>query len=263
MSYEVKVESFEGPIDLLLHLLNKNEVEIYDIQIAEITEQYLNYIATMQRLDLDVASEFLVMAAKLMEIKAQNLLPSKKQDENDDDEEKDPRQQLVERLLEYKKYKNLASKLQNFEEKQQKSYTRNVAPLLGKLEFEEENPLEDVELTDFVGAFQKVLARHEIRQEETKEEKEKEEKGISHLNPEEVTIEEQQGYIMQQVLNQAGNMTFVDLFSDLESKLEIVVTFMALLELIKLKELRIEQEDSFATIKIYHVRSGSDGRDRN
>src|SRR6056297_3735697 len=110
MSYEVKIDAFEGPIDLLLHLLDENEVEIYDIQIAEITEQYLDYIAQMKELDLDVASEFLVMAARLMEIKAQTLLPSKEPVEEEEETKTDPRQQLVDRLVEYKKFKDLASK---------------------------------------------------------------------------------------------------------------------------------------------------------
>ena len=154
MSYEVKIDAFQGPIDLLWHLLQKDELEIYDIKIAEITEQYLDYIATMQRLDLDVASEFLIMAARLMEIKAQTLLPSK--DDDNEQEEEDPRQKLVERLLEYKKYKDLASELREFEQEQRKSYTRNVAPLLSELDFEEESPLEDIKLDEFVAAFENV-----------------------------------------------------------------------------------------------------------
>ena len=248
MSYEVKIDAFQGPIDLLWHLLQKDELEIYDVKIAEITEQYLDYIATMQRLDLDVASEFLIMAARLMEIKAQTLLPS--QDDDDGDEE-DPRQKLVERLLEYKKYKDLATELREFEQEQRKSYTRNVAPLLSELEFEEESPLEDIKLDEFVAAFEDVLSKKKQRKQEEKDDEAKTE--ISHLEPEDITIKEQKGYIMQQVVKLDGEATLWQIFSKLESKLEIIVTFMALLELIKIKEVEVEQESNFTEIKIYHV----------
>ena len=248
MSYEVKIDAFQGPIDLLWHLLQKDELEIYDIKIAEITEQYLDYIATMQRLDLDVASEFLIMAARLMEIKAQTLLPSK--DDDNEQEEEDPRQKLVERLLEYKKYKDLASELREFEQEQRKSYTRNVAPLLSELDFEEESPLEDIKLDEFVAAFENVLSRKKKRKAEEDEEPET---NISHLEPEDITIKEQKGYIMQQVVKLSGEATLWQIFSKLESKLEIIVTFMALLELIKIEEVKVEQESNFTEITIYHV----------
>ncbi|GAB6139060.1 segregation and condensation protein A [Halanaerobaculum tunisiense] len=258
MSYEVKIDAFEGPIDLLLHLLDENEVEIYDIQISEITEQYLDYIAQMKELDLDVASEFLIMAARLMEIKAQTLLPSKEPTEDEEETKTDPRQQLVDRLVEYKKFKDLASKLQNFAEEQRSSYTRNVAPLLGQLEFAETNALEDVTLDEFTSALQDVLQAQAARQEETElEDKDQDEQKISHLEAEEVTIKEQQGYIVERLLNNESQISFRQVFSDLDSRLEIVVTFMALLELIKLKEVRIEQPTNFAEIKIYYTGSGS------
>ena len=247
MSYEVEIDAFQGPIDLLWHLLQKDELEIYDIRISEITEQYLDYIATMQRLDLDVASEFLIMAARLMEIKAQTLLPSK--DDNDNKEE-DPRQKLVERLLEYKKFKDLATELREFEQQQRKSYTRNVAPLLSKLDFEEESPLENIKLDEFVAAFEGVLTRKKKRK---KQESEQEEQKISHLEPEKITIKEQKGYIMQKIVKLDGEATLWQIFSTLESKLEIIVTFMALLELIKIAEVKVEQESNFTEIRIYQA----------
>ncbi|MGM0502261.1 MAG: segregation and condensation protein A [Bacillota bacterium] len=253
MSYEVKIDAFQGPIDLLWHLLQKDELEIYDIKISEITNQYLDYIATMQRLDLDVASEFLIMAARLMEIKAQTLLPSP----NDEDTDvEDPRQKLVERLLEYKKYKDLATELRDFEQQQRKSYTRNVAPLLEKLEFEEESPLEDIKLDQFVAAFEQVLTRRKKRKKEEAlaEERQK----ITHLEPENVTVQEQKGYIMQQIVKLDGAATLWQIFSKLESKLEVIVTFMSLLELIKIEEIKIEQENNFAEVSIYQVESGKE-----
>ncbi|WP_027340001.1 segregation and condensation protein A [Halonatronum saccharophilum] len=252
MGYQVRIDAFEGPIDLLLHLLKKDKVEIYDIRISDITKQYLNYITEMNQLDLEVASEFLVMAARLMEIKAQTLLPKKKSDEEED--EVDPRQQLVERLLEYKKYKELASQLQDFEVKKRKSYTRNVAPLLANLEFESVNPLEDVELEDFIVAFQRVLKRRKKRRQEAKKEEEVPE--IPQIKREKVTIKEQEGYIIKELMIRGGEVSFIDLFSDITTRLEVVVSFMALLELIKLKEIKIKQEDSFSDIRIYLLGSG-------
>ena len=250
MSYEVEIDAFQGPIDLLWHLLQKDELEIYDIQIAEITQQYLDYIATMQRLDLDVASEFLIMAARLMEIKAQTLLPS--QDEEEKQDQEDPRQKLVERLLEYKKYKDLATELRDFEQEQRKSYTRNVAPLLSQLDFAEESPLKDIKLDEFAAAFEKVLAKKKQRKDEEKEDSVSE---IPHLEPEEITMKEQQGYIMQQLVKLEGKATLWELFTKLNSKLEIIVTFMALLELIKIEEVKVEQKDNFTEAVIYQVES--------
>lgn len=250
MSYEVKIDTFQGPIDLLWHLLQKDELEIYDIKIAEITRQYLDYIATMQRLDLDVASEFLIMAARLMEIKAQTLLPSQ-EDEASQDED-DPRQKLVERLLEYKKYKDLAGELREFEEKQRKSYTRNVAPLLSQLDFAAESPLEDINLDEFAAAFKRVLAKKQERKEEEEEETKTD---IPHLEPADITMKEQKGYIMQQVTNLDGEATLPQIFSGLESRLEIIVTFMSLLELIKIEEVKVEQENNFTEVMIYQVES--------
>ncbi|OCL27037.1 hypothetical protein U472_06000 [Orenia metallireducens] len=250
MGYEVKIDAFQGPIDLLMHLLKKNKVEIYDIPIAEVTRQYLDYIANMQKLDLDVASEFLIMAAQLMEIKAQTLLPKEK---NDNEEEVDPRQELVEKLLEYKKYKQLALQLQEFEQEQRKSYTRNVAPLLSGLEFEKSNPLEGVTIDQFISAFHKALKK------KTKKSDKKEEEQVDTLDKlkaEEITIKEQQGYIMQRLVAVGDEISFMDLFSQFSSRLEIVVTFMALLELIKINEVKIKQDNNFDEIKIYRLGSG-------
>jgi segregation and condensation protein A len=252
MGYEVKIDAFQGPIDLLMHLLKKNKVEIYDIPIAEITRQYLEYIANMQKLDLDVASEFLIMAAQLMEIKAQTLLP--KERSGDDEEEVDPRQELVEKLLEYKKYKQLALELQDFEQKQRKSYTRNVAPLLSELEFEKSNPLEGVTIDQFISAFHTALKKGKNKKVDKKEEQHVD--TLDHLKAEEITIKEQQGYIMQRLVVVDGEISFMELFSQFSSRLEVVVTFMALLELIKINEVKIKQENNFDEIMIYRLGSG-------
>ncbi len=254
MSYEVKIDAFEGPIDLLLHLVEKEEMEIKEVKLAEITEQYLDYLSTMQELDLDVASEFLVMATQLMEMKVQVLLPGGEKTDTKS-EDTNPREKLIHQLLEYKKYKSLASKLQQFEQQQKQSYTRNVAPLLSELEFPDHNPLENVEVDDFVEAFQTAFADYQQRKQEEETAAESEPQ-LTHLRPEDVTVEEQQAYLRQRV-NKQQTITFNNIFSDLQTKIEIIVTFMALLELIKQQEVRVEQEANFAQIKLYQIRSGN------
>ena len=253
MSYEVKIDCFEGPIDLLLHLVEKNEMEIEEIKLSEVIKQYLDYIAAMQQMDLEIASEFLMMATKLMEMKVQLLLPSK--DDDEDKKEDNPRQKLVEQLLEYKKYKDLASKLQELEQEQRKTYNRNVTPLLTELDFPDHNPLEEVKKEEFAKAFQKVLVDYKKRQVQAEEEEE--EKGtLTHLRPEDITVQEQQNYILKKI-QRKEKISFAGLFSQLQSQLRIIVTFMALLELIKQQQVYVEQEDNFSRITIVSAGSGS------
>ena len=148
----------------------------------------------------------------------------------------------------------MASKLQNFEQQQKQSYTRNVAPLLSELEFPDHNPLEDVGVEDVVEALQTAFTDYQQRQEE--EATAESESQLTHLRPEDITVEEQQAYLQQQI-NRYQPITFNDLFSSLSTKLEIIVTFMALLELIKQQEVRIEQETNFSQIKLYQMGSGN------
>ena len=162
MAYQIRLEGFEGPFDLLFHLIEKNEVDIYDIPIAKITEQYIEYIEAMQMFDLDVASEFLVMAANLLSIKARMLLPKpppEEQDPDTDAEDYDPRDELVEKLLEYKKYKLAAGYLQEKETYMGKVYTRPNEPEMFAHLFREENPLQGVSMDSIMEALQEVLRR--------------------------------------------------------------------------------------------------------
>jgi segregation and condensation protein A len=251
MSYEVKIDAFEGPIPLLLHLIKNNEVEIYDISISEITAQYLGYIAAMQKLDLEIASEFLIMAANLIEIKSSMLLPDEDKDE-DEEEELDPRQQLINRLLEYKKYKELAAKLQSHEEKQRKRYTRNVESIFAEIDTEEleENPLEDISLQEFVTTFENVLAER-IKEAEKKEEKAKDKKEkLSYINEKNINIQDKI-CDLEKRLKKDRNLEFNKIFEKDSVKLEIVVTFMALLELMKLRKLKVKQNGVFGKITIH------------
>ena len=163
MALDIKLTSFQGPLDLLLHLIEKAEVDIYDIPVVAITDQYMDYLYVMQELQLDVASEFLVMAATLLAIKSKLLLPRREEQdlsellEGFDYEEEDPRIELVQRLLEYKKFKSIADDLREKEIEQSKVYTRPAEDLSRYLSQEEENPVKDVTLYDLVEALQKGL----------------------------------------------------------------------------------------------------------
>ncbi|MGM0471460.1 MAG: segregation and condensation protein A [Bacillota bacterium] len=246
MSYEVKIDAFEGPIPLLLHLIKQEEVEIYDISIAEITTQYLDYIEAMQELDLEIASEFLIMAANLIEIKVKTLLPN--QDDDSGDEEGDPRQQLIERLLEYKKYKDLADQLRSKEEEQTKRYTRELEAVLSEIDTEppEVNPLDNISLQEFVATFEELLAAKDKEAEEKSEDEQK----LSHINQEEFSIQDRMAEL-NQTLEYKKELDFARLFAGDSLRIEIVVTFMALLELMKLGKVEIRQTDIFGQIKVY------------
>ncbi|KXS43776.1 MULTISPECIES: segregation and condensation protein A [unclassified Candidatus Frackibacter] len=254
MSYEIKIDAFEGPIPLLLHLIKKDEVEIYDISISEITEQYLNYIAAMQELNLEIASEFLIMAANLIEMKSKMLLPDDNEDE--DEEEIDPRQQLINRLLEYKKYKELADSLRDYEETQRKRYTRNMESILAEIESDEieVNPLENISLNQFVDTFEKIL---KTKTEEKEDDEEESEDKLSHVNREDISIKDKIVELTAKV-EEEKEVKFDELFVNDSTKLEIVVTFMAILELIKLHKIGVRQNGVFGQIDLYLLKERVD-----
>lgn len=241
MSYQIKLPVFEGPFDLLFHLIEKNEVDIYDIPIARITEQYLEFLATMQMLDLEVASEFLVMAATLLSIKARMLLPKPPVEtvEEDDEFGADPRDELVERLLEYKKFKQLADFLKEREISQEKVYTRpNEEEMFVHL-FSEENPLEGISMDNLLGALQEVLERAA------------EEELSGEIVRDEVSMRDKMKEIMHRLILKPKGIVFRDLFRLKSTRVEVVMTFLALLELIKLGKIRVHQSKSFGEIMIY------------
>jgi len=240
LAYRIKLEVFEGPFDLLFHLIEKNEVDIYDIPVAEITEQYLEYIAAMQMLDLEVASEFLVMAANLLAIKARMLLPRPPVDEDGQpDEDSDPRDELVEKLLEYKKFKVLAEYLQEKANVMNRVYTRpNDEDMFIHL-FSEENPLEGISMSSLLEALREVLDRAA------------EQELIGEIPREEVTVRDKMKEIMRRLFFQARGIAFRDLFRPGVTRVEIIVTFLALLELIKTGKIRAYQSKAFGEIMIY------------
>ncbi|MDZ7270053.1 MAG: segregation/condensation protein A [candidate division KSB1 bacterium] len=236
MPYTVRLQKFEGPLELLLFLIRKNEVDIFDIPIAEITAQYLQYLDLMRYLDIDVAGEFILMAARLMHIKAQMLLP---RSEEVDEEQEDPRTELVQRLLEYQKYKLIAVELSAIEERARDFFPRTAFSIDGDGYSDEELNGHEVSLYDLVAAFSVVLERasqvtyHEIREAEA-------------------SVEEQITYVLD-YLRTHGEALFADLIRGLSSKLVIIATFLALLELIRVGAVVVRQSAPFGEIWIYRV----------
>lgn len=245
MAYVVRLEIFEGPLDLLMHLIEKNQVDIYDIPIAQITAQYLEYLETLEKLDLEVASEFLVMAARLLAIKAAMLLPRPNRPEEEareEMEEEDPRQELVQRLLEYKKFKEAAHYLQRLQREEERYWARSNNREMYEPFFQEENLLAGVTLFSLVDALRQVLQR--IVDEGGAEE------GIT-LVRDEVTVRDKMREIMARLFLKPEGLPFTDLFAGQTKRSEVVVTFLALLELIKMGRVRAYQEGIFAPIILY------------
>lgn len=244
MQYNVKIDAFEGPLDLLLHLINRLEIDIYDIPVSEITEQYLIYIHTLKELELDIASEFLVMAATLLAIKSKMLLPKHDEDELEesfeiDFDQEDPREELVQRLIEYRKYKEAAQDLKSLEEQRGLMYTKPPSDLSdyaqkAKPEISELN----VTLYDMLGAFQKLLRRKKLQKPLT-----------TKIMKQEIPIEQRMSEILLELKYFKGRKSFHQLFPYPDRE-HIVVTFLAVLELMKRKEIKVDQEHNFAEIYI-------------
>jgi len=236
-AYRVKLDSFEGPLDLLLHLIRKSEVNIYDIPIALITEQYLGYIKLMEEMNLDVAGEFLVMAATLIHIKSRTLLPRPDPTQDDTDPEEDPREALVRRLLEHEKYKAAADMLHDRETLRGAQFGRpdaSVAAAAGQA-FE---PELEVDLFSLLAAFRGVLERASRRPPMV-------------LPPDQISIEDRIRQLLAR-LSETEACGFEDLFMDGDgSRAFMIVTFLALLEMIRLKLIRVSQAGSFGAIRVY------------
>ncbi len=250
MAYEVKLNSFEGPLDLLLHLIDKAEVDVYDIPITILTEQYMQYLYVMQEFQIDIASEFLVMAATLLEIKSKMLLPRKEepffQPMFDLEEEYDPRRELVERLLEYKKFKTLAGELREREINQSKVFTRAAQDLTPYASLAEENPVAEVTLYDLVEALTKVFSKTGT-----------EEKSVSKIHRDEVSVKDKMKEI-RQLLSFSGNIRFTQLFPELPSRGEIVTSFMAILEMMRKHQIICSQSTLFEDIVITLGKGGGE-----
>jgi segregation and condensation protein A len=250
MPYQVKIDAFEGPLDLLLHLINRLEIDIYDIPVAQITEQYLIYIKNMSELKLDVASEFLVMAATLLAIKSKMLLPKHEEvfdEENADiSYEEDPRDELVERLIEYRKYKEAAQDLKSMEEERGLMYTKAPSDLSDFAKEKQQERTEiDVSLYDMLAALQKLMRRKKLQR-----------PMATKITRQEISIEKRMTEIMEELIKVKVRKNFKDLFPFPEKE-HIVVTFLAILELIKRKEIDVEQLENFGEIFVEAVKEGA------
>jgi segregation and condensation protein A len=233
LPYQVRIENFEGPLDLLLHLIKKNEINIYDIPIAMIAQQYLEHIEAMKDLNLNIAGDFLVMAATLLQIKSKMLLPV---DETAEDEEDgpDPREELVRRLLEYKTYKEAACQLDGQEKLWREIFSREQAP---PVEVEtDETLLENVSLFDLVDALKGILERNPGR-------------NLLEIIPDNLTVRERMNVILE-TLEGKDSVSFAALFEASCHRMVIIVTFLALLELIRLRVARVFQAETFGPILV-------------
>jgi segregation and condensation protein A len=232
-SYSVKLPAFEGPLDLLLHLIRKSEINIYDIPISLITGQYLEYLNLMKSLNLAIAGEFLVMAATLIHIKSKMLLPLSETD--DLEEETDPRADLVMRLLEYQRFKDAANGLESREQEWREVFYR--PPAVGSGEPPDEINLVDLSLFDLLEALRGVMQRAP------------EKRGLE-IVVDELSVQDRMGLILDR-LEGEENLTFNSLFDRDTARLAMVVTFLALLELIRLKRVHIIQTELFGVIRVW------------
>jgi len=234
-SYQVQLDVFEGPLDLLLFFIQRDEIDIYDIPISKITESYLGYLDLMRQLNIGIAGEYIRMAATLMRVKARTLLPQLA--ESDDDEEiEDPRSELVQMLLEYKRFKNTAATLKDLEEQQSGHFPRQ--PSLGQVDTEvkPEEVLEEVTLYDLMKTFSKLL-------------KSIEEQPVHHIRRYDVSIEKQRDYIRDK-LRKSGAFKFSEVLRDIHDKFTVIVTFIALLDLIKMQQILVTQSSTFDDFRV-------------
>ena len=232
--YPVRLQNFEGPLDLLLHLIRKHELDVYDIPIALVTQQYLEYLDLMQEMNLDIAGEFLVMAATLIHIKSRTLLP--RPDPTQDEPEEDPREALVRRLLEHQKYKAAAELLHEKEIERSAQWGRpdgRLADVVG----EPPEPEIEVDLFSLMAAFRQVLDRARHRP-------------VVVLPPEQLSIEDRIEQLLQR-LSETDACGFEELFVDVATRSGMIVTFLALLEMIRMKYIRVFQQANFGPIRVY------------
>jgi len=242
MSYKLKLDMFEGPLDLLLYLIKKNDIDITDIPITEITEQYMQYIDLMKMLDLDVVGDFLVMAATLMQIKSRMLLPP--DPDAEEEMEEDPRDELMRRLQEYQKFKEAAQELKEKELKRKDFFSRTVNEEAKKQLLDDAKEVYiEASLFDLINALSEALTKVP-------------EEVIHEIITEEYTVDQKIHDILHDLIDQT-KLSLKDIFTSAKNKMEMVVTFLAILELIRLKEIKIMQKQMFDDIEIFRNGEGS------
>lgn len=240
--YEVKLEAFTGPLDLLLHLINRLEIDIYDIPMAELTAQYIDHIHAMKVLELNEASEYLVMAATLLAIKSRMLLPIHEGEMEETEFEvdgPDPREELVTKLIEYRKYKEAAIELKNLESERGQVFTRPPSDLSGLMP-DQQLALFDVNVNvyDMLSAFQKLLRRKQLKK-----------PIFTRISRKEISVKDQMFAVIDSLKHHGGKTSFSQLFP-YEDKSTLIVTFLSLLELMKRQVVFVEQENNFEDLTV-------------
>ena len=236
MDYSIKIDEFEGPLDLLLHLIKESNINIVDIEINEITRQYLDYINKMEELNINVAASYLVMAAELMEIKSKSLLPQTEEETNEEDEEVISKENLINKLIEYEKYKNMVSTFKEMEENRQNIFVKSPERISNYIDNVIENN-GDTSIDDLVNAFKKFLERVD-----------KERPITTKITNKEYSVKERKKNI-RNILKERKKVLFTELFEEKTISF-IIVTFLSILEMTKEKEIIIKQDDNFKDITI-------------
>jgi len=236
MDYSIKINEFEGPLDLLLHLIKQSNISIYDIDIFEITKQYLDYINKMEELNINVAASYLVMAAELMEIKSKSLLPTPEEDEENLEEEEISKEALINKLVEYQKYKDMTDKFKTLESERQNIFIKSPEKISNYVENTITNN-GDTSIDDLVDAFKKFLER-----------KDKEKPLTTKITTKEYSVKERKRNI-RNILKEKKKVVFTELFEEHNTSF-IVVTFLSILEMTKEKEVIIRQDANFKDILI-------------
>ena len=234
--YKVQLEIFEGPLDLLLYLIKKDEVDIYDISIERITKQYLAYVETFKALNITLASEFIVMAANLIYLKSRNLLPKHQQLPEEETDDDDPRWDLIRQLIEYKKFKDAAGFLSHREQEMQDFFPHHSEDVEPE-ESEGERPMVDIGIFDLIRAFQNVLERFE------------DENQLNEIVDDRYTVSDKIDYLLK-TIPPGGKIKFSAMFEDASTKGEVIVTFLAMLELMKVNYFTVRQDALLGDIEL-------------
>ncbi len=236
MDYSIKIDEFEGPLDLLLHLIKEDNIDIYDISIDKITKDYLDYINKMEELNINVASSYLVMASELMEIKSKSLLPSNKKEEVSENEEEVSRERLISKLIEYKKYKEITNSFKELESLRKEIYIKSPENIKNYIDEKITND-NDISVNDLIKAFSLFLERKKL------------EKPLNtKITNKEYSVKERKSSI-RNILKERKKLEFTELFNEY-NKSFIVVTFLSILEMTKDNEIDLKQEDNFSKIYI-------------
>ena len=241
MSYEIKLDIFEGPLDLLLYLIRKNEIDIYNIPIALITEQYLSYLDLMRSLNLDLAGEYLVLASTLVHIKSKLLLPPA-EGEGEEEEGEDPRKELVRQLLEYQAFKDAALHLDERPLLERDVFTWGALTEDPVSSGEEEEEMTEVDIFELVSAFRRIIAGLDLRED-------------LEIDAEKMSLTDRINEILEK-LSEQGQITFAELLGDRVDRRRIIYTFLAILELMKLRMIRAYQSGPFGAIRLFPAVEG-------